>query len=233
MMKILKYSMLAVIMAAVLPTSASAKGVVLPKGYLFGFIANFTDSVVYFTDVQEVDSIWYDKSSHFLLGRDIYANQLRNYFTEDMKMPHRTCIVSFGLSRKDAEKKLVKMRKLYTDKKKGNYEVRNLNENQFRFSTVNMEETIEAPMTKAEKEAATEARKKAELKAKAAKKEAKKARKEAEKAEKEAAQARKEAREAAKEARKQSAKARKAQKDMPGQRPLDPNLPPAEVEMRE
>jgi uncharacterized protein (DUF3084 family) len=125
------------------------------------------------------------------------------------------------------------MRKLYTDKKKGNYEVRNLNENQFRFATVNMEETIEAPMTKAEKETAKEARKKAELKAKAAKKEAKKARKEAEKAEKEAAQARKEAREAAKEARKQSAKARKAQKDMPGQRPLDPNLPPAEVEMRE
>lgn len=233
MMKILKYSMLAVIMAAVLPTSASARGVVLPKGYLFGFIANFTDSVVYFTDIQEVDSIWYDKSSHFLLGRDIYANQLRNYFTDNMKMPHRTCIVSFGLSRKDAEKKLVKMRKLYTDKKKGNYEVRNLNENQFRFSTVNMEETIEAPMTKAEKEAAKEARKKAEQKAKAAKKEAKKAKKEAEKAEKEAAQARKEAREAAKEARKQSAKARKAQKDMPGQRPLDPNLPPAEVEMRE
>lgn len=219
-MRIIRYITLAVLLSALLPGTAGAKGTVKPKGYLFGFTANFTDSVVYFTDIQEVDSIWYDKKSHFLLGRDVYANQLRNYFAEDLKMPHRTCIVSFGLSRKKAEKKLVKMRKLYTNKKKGNYEVRNLNENEFKFTTVNMEETIVPPKTKAEKKAAKEARKQAEKKAKVAKKEAKKSGKEAKKA-------RKEARKAKEEKAKEAKKAKKTE-----QRPLDPNLPPAEVEMR-
>lgn len=217
-MRIIRYITLAVLMTALLPGTAGAKGTVMPKGYLFGFIANFTDSVVYFTDIQEVDSIWYDKNSHFLLGRDVYANQLRNFFTEDLKMPHRTCIVSFGLSRKEAEKKLVKMRKYYTNKKTGNYEIRNLNENQFKFTTVRMEETVVSPKTKAEKKAAKEARKQAEQKAKVAKKEAKKASKEAKQARKEARKAKEEARKAKKQA---------------SQRPLDPNLPPAEVEMRQ
>lgn len=221
-MKIVRYITLAVLLTALLPTRTDAKGIVLPKGYLFGFVANFTDSVVYFTDIQEVDSIWYDKKSRFLMGRDIYANQLRNYFTDNMKMPHRTCIVSFGLTRKDAEQKLVKMRKLYTDKKKNNYEVRNLNENQFKFTTVNMEDYDEPQMTKAEKKANQKANKKA---AKEAKKKAKEAKKQTKEAKKQA--------DKAKEEKKRLAKAKKGKKELPSQRPLNPNLPPAEVEMRE
>ena len=167
-MKIVRYITLAVIMAALLPAKASAKGIVMPKGYLFGFVANFTDSVVYFTDIQAVDSVWYDTKKKFLLGRDIYANQLRNYFAESLKMPHRTCIVSFALTRKDAEKKLVKMRKLYTEKNAGSYEIRNLNENEFKFNAVSMEEQTSQEVTK------TKAERKAEKKAAAEEKEKRK-----------------------------------------------------------
>ncbi|MBR1389567.1 MAG: hypothetical protein IJ569_08110 [Prevotella sp.] len=135
----MKYLTLAVVMTALTATTAGAKNVIQPKGYLFGFIANFTDSVVYFTDIQEIDSICIDSKKKFLLGRNDYANQLRNYFAEQLKMPHRTCIVSFGLTRKDAEKKLLKMRKLYTEKNAGSYEIHNLNENEFKFTTVKVE----------------------------------------------------------------------------------------------
>lgn len=185
-MKILKHLMLAVILTAILPVVAAAKSSVMPKGYLFGFVGNFTDSVVYFTDIQEVDSIVYDKRSRFLIGRDIYANQLRNYFTEELKMPHRTCIVSFGLTRKAAEKKLMKMRKLYTGKNAGKYEIRQLNENQFRFTTAHTYETEQPPMTKAEIKAAKEQKKQDEQKAKEKAKEAKAKAKEAKSKAKEA-----------------------------------------------
>ncbi len=217
-MKILRYMMFAALLTALLPQTAGAKGTVVPKGYLFGFVANFTDSVVYFTDIQEVDSIWYDKRSRFLLGRDVYANQLRTHFAEQMNMPHRTCIVSFGLSRKDAEKKLMKMRKLYTGKNAGAYEIRNLNENQFHFTTVNASESEDTPMTKAERKAARE-----ELKQK--QKEARQKQKQAERERKQAEQQRKQAR--------KLAKASHAKKDAPAPTPVESTLPPAEVEMHE
>ena len=60
-MKFLKLTLLAVIMTALLPTQANAKSIVLPKAYIFGFVANFTDSIIYVTDIQEVDSVWFDK----------------------------------------------------------------------------------------------------------------------------------------------------------------------------
>lgn len=224
-MNTLRYIMLAVLLMAMLPQKARAKTVVKPKGYLYGFVANFTDSVVYFTDIQEVDSIWYDTHSRFLLGRDQYAYQLRNYFNETLKMPHRTCIVSFGLTRKDAEKKLIKLRKLYTGKKAGRYEIRHLNENQFRFTTVSMSESIEAPMTKAERKAAREQLKQKQKEARLKQKENKLKQKQAEQERKQAEQERKQAR--------KLEKAQRAKKEIPNRKPIDPNLPPAEVEMHE
>lgn len=225
-MKIIKYITLSVMLTVLLPLSAGAKTIVKPKGYLFGFVANFTDSVVYFTDIQAVDSIWYDTGKRFLLGRDVYANQLRTYFSETLKMPHRTCVVCFGLTRKKAEQKLVKMRKIYTavpkKKKTSGYDVRNLNENEFRFTTVNMSEYAqqEAPLSSADKKAKRKADKEAEKQAKAKAKEARKAQKEARKA-----------KEAEEESKKP--KGKKVKKDRPAPRPLNPNLPPAEVEMKD
>lgn len=125
-------------MMAFVTTTASAKSVVSPKGYMFGFIANFSDSVVYFTDIQTVDSVWYDHKHKFLLGRSTYSNQLRQYFANTLNLPHRTCIVIFALTRKEIEKKYLKLKKQYTGKYANRYDVRTLNENEFRFSSVNM-----------------------------------------------------------------------------------------------
>jgi multiple sugar transport system permease protein len=85
-MKLFRLLALAALAAVIMPQQASAKKVVLPKAYLYGFVANFTDSVVYFTDIQSVDSVWYDTKNMFLLGRSSYSNQLREYFTNTMKI---------------------------------------------------------------------------------------------------------------------------------------------------
>ena len=137
-MKFWKYTLPLITMMMIGTIKATAAPVVTPKAYMFGFVANFTDSVVYFTDIQTVDSVWYDKKTKFLLGRTSYSHQLRDYFADEMKKPNSTCIVIFALTRKDAEKKFVKLRKQYTGKNAGRYEIRNLNENQFHFKSVDM-----------------------------------------------------------------------------------------------
>ena len=137
-MRFLKLTLLAVAMTAMLPNHTQAKVVVSPKAYMFGFVANFTDSVIYMTDIQTVDSVWYDSKSKLLIGRSNYSNQLRDYFTNQLNMPHRTCIAIFALTRKEAEKKYLKMKKQYTVKYAGHYDVKVLNENEFHFTSVDM-----------------------------------------------------------------------------------------------
>ena len=47
----------AVLMAALAFVPTLAQNRVVPKAYMFGFAASFTDSIVFFTDIQEVDSV--------------------------------------------------------------------------------------------------------------------------------------------------------------------------------
>jgi hypothetical protein len=139
-MKYLKFIALVVVLSTFLPANAAKKSETT-KAYLFGFVANFTDSVVYFTDIQEIENVTIQKKTKFLKDRDSYSDQLRYYFTDKLNMPHRTCIVSFGLTRKEAEKKYVKMRKLYTEKNAGRYDVRYITENDFKFQAILPDET--------------------------------------------------------------------------------------------
>ena len=141
-MKYIKFLALAVVLTAFLPVDA-AKKPEITKAYLFGFVANFTDSVVYFTDIQEIENVTIQKKTKFLKDRDSYSDQLRYYFADKLNMPHRTCIVSFGLTRKEAEKKYVKMRKLYTEKNAGMYDVRYITENDFKFQAILPAEPVE------------------------------------------------------------------------------------------
>ena len=139
-MKYLKFIALVVVLSTFLPANAAKKSETT-KAYLFGFVANFTDSVVYFTDIQEIENVTIQKKTKFLKDRDSYSDQLLYYFTDKLNMPHLTCIVSFGLTRKEAEKKYVKMRKLYTEKNAGRYDVRYITENDFKFQAILPAET--------------------------------------------------------------------------------------------
>ncbi|MBR1557355.1 MAG: hypothetical protein IJ647_06310 [Prevotella sp.] len=138
----MKYLRTIAIAASLLTASVyltvSTKTVQVPHTYMFGFIASFNDSIIYFTDIQTVDSVWVEGKKDFLSGRNQYSYQLRDYFTQKMNMPHRTCIVISSLKRKDVEKKYQKMKHLYMEKNKGKYDVRFLSEDDFKFHAVNM-----------------------------------------------------------------------------------------------
>jgi hypothetical protein len=128
------------IVAAIVPAVMTAKNVKMPKVYMFGFAASFNDTIVHFTDVQAVDSVWMDSKTHFLLGRENYSNMLRNYLDQQLQMPHRTCIVVANTKRAKLEKKFLKMKKLYTQSKDGkvHFDVKYLGNQDFEFKTIDM-----------------------------------------------------------------------------------------------
>lgn len=140
-MKKLLYLLTAVVLMAVATTErAEAKRVVVPKMYIYGFAASFTDTVVYFTNVMEVDSAWYETKSKFLLGRNLYSRQLRNFLEKEKKEQSRTCLVVFDKKRSRLEKKYLKMRKLYTTSKDGkqHFDLRYITDQEFKFKTIDI-----------------------------------------------------------------------------------------------
>jgi hypothetical protein len=167
MNKTTKRLLVTLVLALFTTSSITAKQIVVPKMYMFGFAAAFTDTIVYFTDIVEVDSAWIESKNKFLQGRTFYSRQLREYLSKEKQMPQRTCVVVYSTKRKKAEKKLLKMKRLYTLGKDGkpHFDVRYLTPNEFKFQTVNM-----ADFATVEGEDESEAAPSAPAKGKAAKK---------------------------------------------------------------
>lgn len=146
-MRVIKYITLALLLTASL--TAGAKNVKVPHVYMFGFAASFQDSVIYMTDIQDVQGAWMDTKSKFLLGRDNYSYQLKNHL-ETQGLLQRVCVVFFAKNRKKAEKMYVKLRKKYlpaTKKKKSKkrqepalYDIRYITAQDFSFEPVDMSE---------------------------------------------------------------------------------------------
>ena len=136
-MKILKVIMLALLFAGT-ATEVFAKKVKTNDMYLFGFSASFKDSTVYITDIQNVEGAWYDTKTKFLQGRDTYSYQLKQHMTDNMNLPNRVCMVFFATDKKKAEKKYLKLKKKYTEKASGMYDVRYLTVSDFKFEAVDI-----------------------------------------------------------------------------------------------
>lgn len=94
--------------------------------YLFGFSACFNDSIIFFTDIQKMDNVLLEKKTDFMLSRDQYSYQLRDFLANQKGMPNRTCVTMYAKSRKQVEKEYQNLLKIYTLKAKGKYDVRML-----------------------------------------------------------------------------------------------------------
>ena len=114
--------------------------------YIFGCSASFTDSIIYITDVQLLKDAEIDSKSMALAHRDMYSTQLKEYLSEKKGQPHRTCIVIFSEKEKKITKKIQKVKKLYTVKSQGKFNVQYLTHDDFRFTLVHddEDETVES-----------------------------------------------------------------------------------------
>ena len=133
-MKSIKYILLLVV--ALIALGASAKPIKTNQVYMFGFSASFKDSVIYVTDIQNVPGTWVESKNKFLLVRDEYSRQMKDYLEEKLQQEKRVCVVFYYLKKKKAEKEFLKLMKKY---KKG-YEVRYVNEKDFKFEPIDVTE---------------------------------------------------------------------------------------------
>jgi len=147
-----KNILLATLLCLCCHLTAPAKIIQVPRIYAFGFAASFNDTIVHFTDVHEIDNAWIDNKTNFLLGRENYSAQLRNYLSTS-GMPHRTCIIVSSQSRADVEKQYLKFKRKYTTSKDGliHFDVRYLTPAEFRFTAVDMSSMLEQEEAQAEK----------------------------------------------------------------------------------
>ena len=85
------------------------------KVYLFGVSQELTDSVVYVTFINEVDSFDLAKKTKFLPFRSEFSLQLKEYMEGTLKKDHQTTVVFYSNSRKKLSKKYYKIKKRYLD----------------------------------------------------------------------------------------------------------------------
>lgn len=116
-MNIRKLALAALMMALGFSSLANAAKNDPKTAYIFGFASSFNDSTVYITGVQKVDSAYFVGKANFLVSRDNYSFQLRDYL-EQQGAGYRTCAVIYDLNQKKVEKKWMKLYSKYTRKPK-------------------------------------------------------------------------------------------------------------------
>lgn len=80
--------------------------------YMVGVSASFTDSLIYFTDIQFVDSVELGKDK-LLPMRGQYSDQLDSYLEQVKGMENRTCFIYFDEKKEKVEKTIKKMKEKY------------------------------------------------------------------------------------------------------------------------
>lgn len=98
--------------------------------YIVGVSASFSDSLIYFTDIQFVDSVQLDKNK-MLPQRGQYSDQMDNYLEQKLGLENRTCFIYFNEKKHKLEKTIKKMQDKY--KKAGNSVLRETGED-FKFT---------------------------------------------------------------------------------------------------
>ena len=84
--------------------------------YIAGVSASFSDSLVYFTDIQYVDSACVNDNG-LLIGRAQYSIQLKEYLEKNENGKNRTCFVYYNKKKKNLQKEINKLKEKY---QKGN-----------------------------------------------------------------------------------------------------------------
>jgi hypothetical protein len=80
--------------------------------YIVGVSASFTDSLIYFTDVQFVDSVTLN-SEKLLSNRSQYSEQLEEYLKMREGGKNRTCFIYYNKKKASLEKMVKKMKEKY------------------------------------------------------------------------------------------------------------------------
>lgn len=116
-MKYLKLLCLLLVASAIFPALAKSPKDKHKYGvYITGVSASFSDSLVYFTNIQYVDSAAVDDKD-LLVGRAEYSMQLKDYLESNKQLKNRTCFVYFNRKKKNLQKEIKKLKEKYQKNK--------------------------------------------------------------------------------------------------------------------
>ncbi len=99
------------------------------KVYAFGVAASFNDTVVYYTEIQMLDSVTLDKRG-FLPRREHYSYQLKNYLESKLAKSDYTCMIYFSENKGRLQKEAGKVKGKYA---KGNMKLQSIDPSDFSF----------------------------------------------------------------------------------------------------
>lgn len=204
--------LVAVLSLTFMPAHAADKKTetsLVKRVYIFGFAASFNDSTVYLTEIQPLDSAFINPNNSFLMGRDNYGYQLRDFLAQKFGKNDETCVVMFDEKRKNVEKKYASVMEKY--KKEGAYRLQHVTPTDFAFKAIDMTvEYVEEEQKPINEKKLREEAKKAQKEQKAKLKAERAAAKAEKKAADQAIKEQKKAQKAEAEAKKKAEKARKA-----------------------
>jgi hypothetical protein len=99
--------------------------------YAFGIAASFTDTIVYHTEIQLLDSVKLNKHK-FLPNRDTYSYQLKNHLEYERNIPNQVCMIYFSDNKKKLEREATKLLNKY--KKNKGITIQRIDVAEFRFT---------------------------------------------------------------------------------------------------
>ncbi len=112
-MRYSKLLCLLMLLIIAIPSGAKKKGDKKKYGvFLVGASASFSDSLVYITDIQFLDSASVSDKG-LLEGRAQYSMQLKDYLEGKKGMTDRTCFMYFSTKKKKLEKEMKKLKAKY------------------------------------------------------------------------------------------------------------------------
>ena len=86
--------------------------------YILGASISVTDSIVYFTEIQKIDSIVFDAEHKLLPNRQHYSYELTDYMAFKENMPGRPSAVFYTHKLSSLQKKEAKLKKKLLKKNK-------------------------------------------------------------------------------------------------------------------
>lgn len=135
-MRYSKLLCLLMLLIIAIPSGAKKKGDKKKYGvFLVGASASFSDSLVYITDIQFLDSASVSDKG-LLEGRAQYSMQLKDYLEGKKGMTDRTCFMYFSTKKKILEKEMKKLKAKY--EKGGALTLKNVDAD-FKFTKPEME----------------------------------------------------------------------------------------------
>lgn len=136
-MKIYTYILFVLMSVTFTSARAQSKNIKTSRVYMYAMGNCISDSVVYFSEVLELENVPYNNKNMFLYARSEYSNQFREHLTTKGVL-NATVVTSFGFSRTKAEKKFINMKKKL---EKSGYLLKYVPANEFNFTVVEYNES--------------------------------------------------------------------------------------------